>query len=211
MITSVIMTAQQVGTCFWELQDKERLKSIKNLHSTVYGSAAVIVRGIMEVCMHYLGTSCYSCLLQEERNAWGQTWCHGPASLVMIPFWNIIELDDDEVPKFSWVVYCCWSASWALCSNVLHSWRWKQQNLPLHILDSAMHCPDERTKVKMISFFFWLLFMYMGELVSPKSVCVAQCTRLSSGVLCLPESLLLCPAIVSSLPEVSLVFFPFHG
>ena len=70
---------------------------------------------------------------------------------------------------------------------------------------------DERTEVKMISFFFWILFMCMGELVSPESVCVAQYTDLSSGVSCLPESLLFCPAGVSCLPEVSLVFFPFHG
>ena len=46
------------------------------------------------------------------------------------------------------------------CSNILHIWRWKQQNLPLHILDSAMHRRDERTEVKIISFFFYLLFMH---------------------------------------------------
>jgi hypothetical protein len=31
------------------LQEKEKLKSIKNLHSTVYETAVVIVRGITEV------------------------------------------------------------------------------------------------------------------------------------------------------------------
>ena len=87
-----------------------------------------------------------------------------------------MELDDDEIPRFSWVINCCWSASWVVRSNILHSWRWRQQNLPLHVLDSAMHRRDERTEVKMFSFFFCLLFMVMGELASPESVCVAQCT-----------------------------------
>lgn len=147
MITSVIMTAQQIETCFLS-QEKEKLRSIKNLHSTVYGTVADIMRGNRGSVNAYSWYLFVSCLLQEERNAWGQTWCHGPASLD-----SMLEHHGTgwyEVPKFSWVAYCCWSASWALCSNILHSWRWKQQNLPLHILDSAMHCRNERKKVKTI-------------------------------------------------------------
>ena len=164
---------------------------------------------------------CHSWLLQEERKAQGKTWCPFPASLVMIPFWNIMELDDDEIPRFSWVINCRWSASWVMRSNILHSWRWRQQNLPLHVLDSAMHHRDERTEVKMFSFFFCLLFMVMGELASPESVCVAQCTLFIlwcpmfarfpllclAFVICLPVFLIWC----CILPGVFLVFFPFHG
>jgi hypothetical protein len=39
------------------LQEKEKLKSIKNLHSTVCETAVVIVRGITEVLVHTSGTS----------------------------------------------------------------------------------------------------------------------------------------------------------
>jgi hypothetical protein len=152
---------------------------------------------------------CHSCLVTRREEC--TTWCHGPASVVMIPFWNIMELADDEIPKFSWVINCRWSASWVVHSNILHSWRWRQQNLPLHVLDSAMHCRDERTEVKMFSFFFCLLFMVMGELAAPDGVCVAQCTLFILWCPMFARDLLLCPAGVLCLPGMSLVFFPFLG
>ncbi len=80
MITSVIMTAQRIETCFWDSQEKEKLKSIKNLHSTVYRTAVVIVRGITGVWMHFLSTS-LSLVITRREECTRTDISHGPASL----------------------------------------------------------------------------------------------------------------------------------
>ena len=130
--------------------------------------------------MHTLGTSFIMSCMAEEREERIRTKC--PGSLV-IGYNPIVEhhvLDLVKLPWFSWVLDFHWSVSWAWCSNFMHIWRWRQQCLPLHILDTARHHRDEWTEVN----YFLLLFVLLVRVGEWALLVVFM---LSQGLFCLPS------------------------